>query len=191
MRPGGQRAATGREAGVPFEDSLPLVAGCGLAAVVGVIVWLRTCARVWLGLALLALVAGGGALAADLLVVTDREALQELFPRLARAAEAGDVETVLAAIDPAERSLRDAAVRALGRAQASAVLITRLEVAVEPGRPARSARVDMIVRVTGRWLEGGSGTALVGLDVRLRKEGDRWLVTAAEAVPLRPGGRPA
>lgn len=173
---------------MPWEDSLPLVAGCGLAAIVGLVMWLRTLARVWLGLALAALVAAGGFLAADLLVVTDREALQEFFPRLARAAEAGDVETVLAAIDPAERSVRDAAVRAIGRAQASAVLITRLEVTVAPGRPARSARADMIVRVTGRWIDGGSGTALVGLDVRLRKEGERWLVTAAEAVPVRPGG---
>lgn len=173
---------------MPCEDSLPLVAGCGLVAIVASVMWLRTLARGWLGLALAALVAGGGALAADLMVVTDREALQEFFPRLARAAEAGDVETVLAAIDPAERSLRDTVARELGRARASAVLITRLDVAVAPGRPARSARVDMIVRVTGRWLDGASGTALVGLDVRLRKEGDRWLVRAAEAVPVRPGG---
>lgn len=173
---------------MPFEDALPLVAGCGLAAIVGLVMWLRTPAPGWLGLALAALVAGGGFLAADLLVVTDREALQELFPRLARAAEAGDVETVLAAIDPAERALRDTVARELGRARATAVLITRLEVTVEPGRPVRSARVDMIVRVTGRWIDGGSGTALVGLDVRVRKEADRWLVTAAEAVPVRPGG---
>jgi hypothetical protein len=173
---------------VPYEDSLPLVAGCGLAALAGMIVWLRTTGRGWLGLALLALIAGGAALAADLLVVTDREALHEFFPRLARAAEVGDVETVLAAIDPAERSLRDTVARELRRTRASSVLITRLEVTVESGRPARSARADLIVRVTGRWIDGGSGTALVGLDVRLRNERDCWLVTTAEAVPLRPGG---
>jgi hypothetical protein len=172
---------------VPFEDSLPIVAGCALAAVGGLVIWLRTAVRAWLVVALVAMVYGGAALAADLLVVTDREALQALFPRLARAAEAGDAETVLAAIDPQLRPLQVEAERALARAQATAILFTRLEIEVDPGRTPRTARADLIVRVTGRWVDGGSGTALVGLDVRLRKAEDRWLITAVQQVPLRPG----
>jgi hypothetical protein len=174
---------------VPFENALPLVAGCGAAAVVAVVLWLRTMARAWLVLALAAMLAGTAALTADLLVVTDREALEELFPRLARAAERGDVDTVLAAIDPAAGPLRADAERALARARASTVWITKLEIDFEPGRAPRTARVDMIVRVTGNWIDGGSGTAIVRLDVRMRKDGDRWLVTAADGVPVRAGGR--
>jgi hypothetical protein len=41
------------------------------------------------------------------------------------------------------------------------------------------------VRVTGNWIDGGSGTAIVRLDVRMRKDGDHWLVTAADGVPVR------
>ncbi|NBU40310.1 MAG: hypothetical protein EBS51_05775 [Planctomycetia bacterium] len=163
------------------------MAGCGAAAVVAVVLWLRTMARV--AVALAATLAGTAALTADLLVVTDREALEELFPRLARAAERGDVDTVLAAIDPAAGPLRADAERALARARASTVWITKLEIDLEPGRAPRTARVDMIVRVTGNWIDGGSGTAIVRLDVRMRKDGDRWLVTAAEGVPVRAGGR--
>lgn len=174
-----------------YEDSLPLVAGCAVVAAVGLVVWLRTMVPAWIGLAVVAVLAGGAVLTADLLVLTDREALQELFPRLARAAETGDVDTVLAAIDPESRGLRVDAERALARARASAVWITKLDIDLEPGGSPRTARIDMIVRVTGDWLDGGSGTALVRLDVRMRKEGDRWLVTAAEGVPLAPGGERA
>ena len=174
---------------MPFENALPLVAGCGAAAVVAVVLWLRTMARAWLVLALAAMLAGTAALTADLLVVTDREALEELFPRLARAAERGDVDTVLTAIDPAAGPLRADAERALARARASTVWITKLDIDLEPGRSPRTARVDMIVRVTGNWIDGGSGTAIVRLDVRMRKDGDRWLVTAADGVPVRAGGR--
>lgn len=172
---------------VPCEDSLPIVGGCGLAAVAGLVVWLRTAGRAWLVGSVLAVAYGAAALSADLLVVTDREALQAFFPRLARAAEAGDVETVLAAIDPALRPLRAEAEQALARARPTAILFTRMEIVVDPGSPSRTARADLIVRVTGRWLEGGVGTGLVGLDVRLRKEGERWLITAVEEVPVRPG----
>lgn len=169
---------------MPFENALPLVAGLGATAVVALVLWLRTMARAWVIVALLATLAGAAALAADLCVVTDREALEELFPRLARAAERGDVGEVLAAIDPAAGTLRVDAERALARAKASTVWITKLEIDLAPDRAPRTATVDMIVRVTGNWIDGGSGTAIVRLDVRMRKDGDRWLVTAAEGVPI-------
>jgi len=169
---------------VPFENALPLVAGLAATAVVAVVLWLRTMANAWLVLALVATLAGAAALTADLCVVTDREALEELFPRLARAAEAGDVETVLAAIDPAAGQLRTDAERALARARATSVWITKLEIDLPPGRAPRTARVDLIVRVTGNWIDGGSGTGIVRLDVHMRKDGDRWLVTAADGVPI-------
>ncbi|NBV45201.1 MAG: hypothetical protein EBR86_06050 [Planctomycetia bacterium] len=53
----------------------------------------------------------------DRWVVTDREAIQDLLPRLATAAQRRDAATVLAAIDPALRP--------------EEVLITRLDLAVD------------------------------------------------------------
>ena len=56
-------------------------------------------------------IAGFGAFVADSLVETDREHLQTLFPRFARAAEKQDVGTIVAALDP---DLRPGAARVMG-----------------------------------------------------------------------------
>jgi hypothetical protein len=69
-------------------------------------------------------VAGTGAVVADQLAVTDREYLQDLFPRLARAAEKQDVATIMAALDPELRPLRHSVEQVLKRVRPKEVVIT-------------------------------------------------------------------
>ena len=93
---------------MPFESALPLVIGCLLGTVTAFVVWLRVQARGVLALAALLVAGGGGCFVADSLVMTDREYLLALFPRLASAAETQDLATIVAALDPDLRPLRTA-----------------------------------------------------------------------------------
>ena len=128
-----------------------------------------------------ALVLGVGMLLADRLVVTDREQIESLFPRLAAAAEAGDKGTIFAALDPSLAPLRAEAERRMGEFHPDEVRITRLEVTVTGPESDRRARAGMLIHLRGE-ARGGSGTsapvtALIELDVDLRKDQGRFLIT--------------
>lgn len=173
---------------MPFESSLPLVAACLLGAVVVFFIWTRVQAR-WLlaGAAALA-IAGMAAFVADSLVVTDREYLWMLFPRLARAAEKQDVATIVAAVDPDLRPLRDAAERVLKQVRPTEVLITSIDVAVDSAKKPPTAVAKLIVRVTGNVIDKTtSGTVLAGVRVLLHKKDGQWLVKDAEGEQVKPG----
>lgn len=173
---------------MPFESSLPLVAACLLGAVVVFFIWTRVQAR-WLlaGTAALA-IAGIAAFVADSLVVTDREYLLALFPRLAHAAEKQDVATIVAALDPDLRPLRDEAERVFKQVRPTEVLITSIDVAVDPARKPPEAVAKLIVRVTGNVIDKSTpGTVLAGLKVLLRKKDGQWLVKDAEGEQVKPG----
>ena len=173
---------------MPFESSMPLVVGCVLAAVVALVAWLRMQAGWLLVTAALLAVGGAGAFLIDRLVVTDREYIRDLFPRLARAAEQGDVPTIMAALDQELRSLRDDAERALKQVRPTEIVITTCDVAVDARRNPPTATADLIARVTGNMIDKNTpGTALVGVKATLRKQDGGWLVTDAEVVPVRPG----
>jgi hypothetical protein len=173
---------------MPYESSLPLVVACLAGTVVAAFIWTRDPARVWLIAAVLAALVGIGAFIVDRLVVTDREMLLELFPRLARAAERQDLDTIIAALDPELRPLRAAAENAMRRVRPTEVVITKLDVSVEPDKNPPEATADLIVRVTGDVTErGASGTVLAGVRVSLRKREGRWLVTDADDQPVTPG----
>jgi hypothetical protein len=176
---------------VPFESSTPLVVACLLGAVAAAAAWLRMQAGWLLAIAALLAIGGAAVFVADRLVITDREYLLELFPRLARAAERGDVPTIMAALDPELQPLRDEAGRALRQVRPTEVVITKCDVAVDAGRTPPEAVADLIVRVTGNVIDKGTpGTVLAGVKVVLHKKGDAWLVRDAKAVPIRPGGGP-
>lgn len=173
---------------MPFESSLPLVAACLLGAVVAFFIWTRVQAR-WLlaGTAALA-IAGIAAFVADSLVVTDREYLLALFPRLAHAAEKQDVATIVAALEPDLRSLRDEAERVLKQVRPTEVLITSIDVAVDPARKPPEAVAKLIVRVTGSVIDKSTpGTVLAGVKVLLHKKDGQWLVKDAEGEQVKPG----
>jgi len=173
---------------MPFESTLPLVIACLLGAVVACFMWMRV-QRGWVlaGAAALA-VAGVAAFVTDSLVVTDREHLLALFPRLARAAETQDVATIMAAIDPDLRPLRDEAERVLKHVRPTEVLITSIDVAVDSARRPPEAVATLIVRVTGNVIDKGTpGAVLAGVKVLLHKKDGQWLVKDAEGEQVRPG----
>ncbi|MFM7136386.1 MAG: hypothetical protein ACKO1M_04860 [Planctomycetota bacterium] len=173
---------------MPFESSLPLVAACLLGAVVVFFIWTRVQDR-WLLAGTAALViAGIAAFVADSLVVTDREYLLALFPRLARAAEKQDVATIMAALDRDLRPLRDEAERVLKQVRPTEVLITSIDVAVDPARKPPEAVAKLIVRVTGNVIDKSTpGTVLAGVKVLLHKKDGQWLVKDAEGEQVKPG----
>lgn len=173
---------------MPFESSFPLVVACLLGAVVAFFIWTRVQAR-WLlaGAAVLA-IAGIVAFVADRLVETDREYLLALFPRLAHAAEKQDVATIMAALDPDLRPLRDEAERVLKQVRPTEVLITSIDVAVDPAKKPPEAVAKLIVRVTGNVIDKSTpGTVLAGVKVLLQKKDGQWLVKDAEGEQVKPG----
>jgi hypothetical protein len=173
---------------MPFESSLPLVVACLLGAVIAVFVWLRVQTRWLLAVALLLGATGVGCFAVDSLVETDREHLQALFPQLARAAEKQDLGTIMAALDPDLRPLREEAEKVLKQVRPTEVAITSVDVVVEPAKKPPEAVANLIVRVTGNVIDKGTpGTVLAGVKVLLHKKNGQWLVKDAEGEPVRPG----
>ena len=176
-------------AGPPFESSLPIVIACGVAAGIATFIWTKAGTRPWLVVAALALVAGVASVVADRVVVTHREFLETLLPRLAAAAERQEIDTILEAIDPDARPVREEARRVLARVKPTEVRITRLKVAVDETKQPAEATADLIVRVTGTLLEpgAGQGSGLAEVHLRLRHTNGTWLVYEAESDAARPG----
>jgi hypothetical protein len=173
---------------MPFESSLPFVLVCAACAIAALRVWLRF-QRAWILVSATLIAATGiAAFVADRMVVTDRETLLELFPRLARAAEAQDVSTIMAALDPDLQSLRDDAGRILAKVRPRDVVLTKLEITLDPPTHPSNAAADLIARVTGNVIDRGApGTVVVTAVVTLHKKEGTWLITGAEAGPLKPG----
>jgi hypothetical protein len=173
---------------MPFEFSLPLVVACLLGAAGVFFIWLRVQSRWLLAVAALLGMAGVGAFVADSLVQTNREYLLELFPRLARAAERQEISTIMAALDPDLRPLREEAEKVLRQVKPTEVAITSVDVAVDPAKSPPEAVAKLIVRVTGNVIdEGTPGTVLAGVKVLLHKKAGRWLVKDAEGEQVRRG----
>ena len=178
---------------MPFHDAWPWAIGCAVVAVVSLLLWSQAGQRAFLVAMAAALVVGVGCLLADSLVVTDREQIEILFPRLAHAAETGDTSAILAALDPALSPLRSEAERALQEFRPEEMRITRLDVTLRGPTAARLARAEMLIHTRGdaRSAGGASGpvSALIDLKVDLRKEGGRFLITDFEADAARPMDR--
>lgn len=173
---------------MPFESSLPIVIACVVGAVSAGFIWSRGRSRWALAVAVVLVVAGAAVFAADRFVVTDGEYLRALFPRLAAAAEKQDVATICESLDPELRPLREAAEQMLKRVRPTEVLITRLDVAIDPAKRPAQATAAMIVRVTGDVVEKGhQGTVLVGVRVLLHKKDGVWLIRDAEVEKAKPG----
>lgn len=132
--------------------------------------------------------AGAGCFVADSLVEADSECLLALFPRLARAAEKQDVATIMAALDPDLRPLREEAERVLKQVWPTEVVITKCHVAIEPAKKPPEAVASLIVRVTGSAIDKGTpGAVLAGVKVLLHKKDGKWLVKDADGEQVKPG----
>lgn len=141
-----------------------------------------------LAVAMLLTAAGAGCFVADSLVEADSECLLALFPRLARAAKKQDVATIMAALDPDLRPLREDAERVLKQLRPTEVVITKCDVVVEPAKKPPEAVANLIVRVNGNVIDKGTpGTVLAGVKVLLHKKSGQWLVKDAEGEQVRPG----
>lgn len=174
---------------MPFENTLPFVAALGVAAVGSLLWWLQARER-WLAVvAIVAAGLAGGVQLADRLVETDREQLTALLHQLAAAAEAGDLPTILAAIDPDAAELRADAQRIISRYEPSEARITKLFIEVDATASPPTATADLIVRATGRADAGGTqASSLVGGMITLHKQGEQWLITSFEFRRLFEGG---
>lgn len=180
-------------AAVPFDTPWPVVLVAGAAAVLFLLLWSQAGRRPFLIGMILSLAVAAGAIVADRVVVTDRERVEALFPRLAVAAEAGDAATILAAFDPAFDIPRAEAERALREFRPEEVRITRLEVTVSGPPEDRRARADLLARVRGDARGpgmAGPAAALLDLSVNLRKIGDRFLITGVTHHEGNPMDRP-
>jgi hypothetical protein len=174
---------------IPFEQSTAAVLGLGILAITAGGWFLHSRSRPFAVAG--AVLAALGA-AADL---TDREAIVDLLPRLAAAAERRDAATVLAAIDPAIRPLREEAQALLDRLRPEEIRVTRLDVTVDRSAAPRTATADLLVRYVGDVGGPGgpaTGQAIVPLALRLHKPAGVWLVTEARIDDDAPlgGGRP-
>jgi hypothetical protein len=174
---------------IPFHDAWPGAIGCFIAAGICLLLWSQAGQRAFLLAMAAALVLGSAALAADWLVVTDREQIERLFPTLAQAAEAGDTATILDSLDPSLDPLRAEAERVLREFHPDEVRITSIDVTVTGPESDRRARADMIIHARGEARSGGAGapvSTLIDLAVDLRKVGRRFLITDFEADAARP-----
>ena len=84
--------------------------------------------------------------------------------RLALAAEKQEMATIMAALDPELRPLRDEAERVLKQVRPTEVVITKCDVVVDPAKKPPEAVANLIVRVTGNVIDKGTpGTVLAGV----------------------------
>ena len=174
---------------MPTQDSLPLLIGCLAAAAVCAWLWKMGGQAIWLGLASVAIVVGIAAATVDHLTITDREELELLLPRLARAVQEKDLSTLLAAIAPEVRPVRRQAEDAVKRIRPSQVVITKLEVEVDDHSEPSTAEAELLVRVSGQVAHQNEATGIVAATVTLEKR-DRWLITDCHVRPAEPlGGR--
>jgi hypothetical protein len=174
---------------MPYQDSLPILIGCLVAAGVCVWLWRMAGQAIWLVLALAVGAAGIAAAAVDHLTITDREELELLLPRLARAVQEKDLSTLLAAIAPEVRPVQRQAEDAVKRFRPSQVVITKLEVEVNQTTKPLTAVAELLVRVAGQVADQNEATGIVAATVTLEKR-DRWLVTDCVIRPAEPlGGR--
>jgi alkanesulfonate monooxygenase SsuD/methylene tetrahydromethanopterin reductase-like flavin-dependent oxidoreductase (luciferase family) len=174
---------------MPFENTFPLVVVALVAAVGSLLWWVQARERWLVVTAALAAALAGGVYLADELVETDREQVTAVLHRLAAAAEARDLPTILATIDPEATGLRADAERLMQRYQPSEVRITRLFIEVDASSSPPAATADLIVRATGRVDGGGTqASSLVGGVITLKKQGEQWQLANFEFRRLFEGG---
>ncbi|MCI0462104.1 MAG: hypothetical protein L0Z62_34565 [Gemmataceae bacterium] len=131
----------------------------------------------------------GLAVAVEWLVVTDREAALAALYEGAQAVRTGDEARVLALVAPEEEDLKNRVRHYLGLYDFPQVAINAPEAQILEGAQ-RTARIKFTARVTVK-PKGGMDLSrneiLVPIEIRLRKEGDRWLVTSYQEDKWTPG----
>ncbi len=172
-----------------FEDRWTIVGLGALGELLLGVALLRTRRGALAAAMVLVFVLTGLGVLIDWLVVTDREAALNTLREAAEAVRSGDEERVLQFVAPEADEVRDGVRRYLGMADFTSIAINAPETEVREGTP-QTARIRFTARVKVR-PKGGIDVVRdefpVYLEVRFRKEGDRWLVTSYERLKLVPG----
>lgn len=173
---------------MPYEDSLPLLITFLALAVLFFWLWRLLGRKRWLALAMFSAALGAGAAVIDQATVTERESVELLLPRLARAVQEKDLVTLMESIAPEVRPVQEQAERAVEKIRPSEVVITKLEVAIDRSAALPVAKADLLVRVRGRMVGQEEAMGMVAAKVTLEKR-ERWLVTDCVVEPAEPLGR--
>jgi hypothetical protein len=174
-----------------FEDPWTIIIVGGLAELLlGVAVW-RTGKVAIIGAMGIVLALIGLGLFIEWKVVTDREAAEGTLYAAADAVIAGDPQGVLRFVAPEAEEVQSAVRHYLGWVEFTKITIRSPETRILEGQQ-RIARIRLTAHVKVR-LKTGMEVARdefpVFLEVRLRKQGDEWLVTDYERLNFVPGGQ--
>ncbi len=162
-----------------LENPMPLIFfGIIAEAVLGVIL-LRTGRGVilWAMLGVLLLVLGG--LGLERLVVTEAEQVEATLEAVGEALEANDLDRVFQYVAPEAGMSRARAQQALGMYRVTSLKINNLKVTINRLTSPPTAKVRFIGAVSGEDRTGmlPYTNHRLGFEVKLRREGDRWLIT--------------
>jgi hypothetical protein len=172
-----------------FEDPWTIIIVGSLSELLlGVAAW-RTGRVAVIGIMaiVLALVALG--LFVEWKVVTDRESAEATLHAAAGAVVAGDPQAVLQFVAPEAEEVQSAVHRYLGWVEFNQIIIRSPETRILEGD--RIARIRFTAHVKVRLktgMEVGRDEFPVFLEIRLRKQGERWLVTDYERLNFGPAG---
>jgi hypothetical protein len=164
-----------------FEDPTPTLVAIVLIEAVLAIALVKTGRGI-----LLAVIAGVGLLGAGLLVlewvvVTDKETVADTLTAAAKALEANDVPAVQQFIDPAS-PMRNRVASEMAQATINKATFSRLDVRFNRHTSPPTAEADFMGYINGRDRRGEFpyGSFVGRFVVRLRREGDRWVMTDYE-----------
>jgi hypothetical protein len=172
-----------------LEDAWTLL-GLGALAefLLGVALWRTRRGALVAAIVLVAVLTGLGVLV-EWLVVTDREAVEDTLRQAAAAVCSGDEEQVLRFVAPEAEDIREDVRRYLSLARFTHIAINQPQTQVFEGAQ-RTARVRFTARGSAE-PKGGYDAArrefVEYLEVRFRREGERWLVTQYQRLKLTPG----
>ena len=170
-----------------LEDATPIIlGGIAIEALLGIGL-VRSGRGVFLlamgGVALLVL----GGVAVERLVVTEVERVENVIEAGRAAAESNNLAAALALVAPEAAEIRDRARQGFGEAQFVEVRVRGLIVTVNQGARPLTAEVGFTVLATFESRHGNIPyrNYVAAVTAKLRRFGDRWLVT--EVSELQPG----
>ena len=145
--------------------------------------WVQTGQRAIVYLMIGALFLFGGLLLVERFVVTEVEAVEMTLEAVASDLERNDVQAVLSRISSSATEMRHSAESQMPRVEISKVSIHRnLKITIHPqtARPTATAEFNAVIIGSDRRGAIENGRYARFFVVRLRKEGDRWVMTDYE-----------
>jgi hypothetical protein len=170
-----------------LESPWPIISiGIVVELVLGIVLWCTGRGRVlWMMLGVLGFALLGFLL--QWLVVTDREAINNLLHDCAAAAKANDVERILAHVSPEAVELRTDIRQVLERAEVTLVWISDLQLKVDrrANPPVANARFKVIAQGNDRKGQYPYKSHLCKPSVDFRLQDDRWIIVACHEVETK------